>query len=296
MGAWGTGIWSDDTAQDLKDEYTCAFYKFGVEEALRKLDEYVRSECGGEEEEVWCIYRYSLADFMWKKGILTPEVRDSTIAMIDSGYAMDVWAEAGKSALKERQKVLAKLRAKLLSERPAPKKIKPNVHLNDIFENGDVITIQLRTLNKKYTQNSLFSMSDEEFHSLDGKYIIVQKIESTPSWHSALVPDICYYWLTMRLFAGIFDVPPTFEQAVALSDAAIDDEYTDMHYRSTTPLFWCESSIVYFRRRKYILLGNDKSDLSRFKNKFSVMNTFGADYDWTNPDSIFLAAIKRSQT
>ena len=116
MGTWGTSITGNDTAQDLYDEYTAAFYHYGVEEALERIDRYVRQEMFDESDsEEWCNYYYSLADFMWKKGILTPEVRDRAVGMIDSGFGLELWAEAGAKTLASRQKALAVFKEKLLS-------------------------------------------------------------------------------------------------------------------------------------------------------------------------------------
>ena len=289
MGTWGAGIYSDDTAQDLRDEYVCAFYKYGTDEALPKIDEYVRTMFDESDEQCWCSYRYSLADFMWKKGILTPEVRDSVIKMIDSGFGLEDWEDAGNSALRERQKVLEKLRAQLLSEQPAPKKIKPNFHLKPIFENGDFVAIQLQTAGKKYCCSRNFPMRDEDFHALDGKFIVVQKVRDSISWRSQLAPEICDYWARFRLCADFFDEPPSIGKAVSLPDA---DFSVFLFKDCSTPIFWCESSMVYFRRRKYVLLGNDPSNAERLSDcRDEVMATFGNDYDGFNPDSYFAAAI-----
>ena len=38
MGTWSASITGNDTAQDLMKEYTVAFYKYPVDEALEKLD------------------------------------------------------------------------------------------------------------------------------------------------------------------------------------------------------------------------------------------------------------------
>ncbi len=65
MGTWNVSITGNDTAQDLRIEYTVAFFKYGIEEALEKIDEYVRADGFDEsDEEEWCNYYYSLADFM----------------------------------------------------------------------------------------------------------------------------------------------------------------------------------------------------------------------------------------
>ena len=115
MGSWGAGISGNDTAMDLRSEYQAAFYFYDVETALEKIDAYVRKE-GFDESDAgeWCDYYYSLADFMWKKGILTEAVRDRAIGMIDAGFGLDIWEESGKAALRERNKVLEKFRENVL--------------------------------------------------------------------------------------------------------------------------------------------------------------------------------------
>ena len=96
MGTWSPSICGNDTAQDLRMEYSAAFWKYGVEEALARIDEYVRSEmCDESDEEEWCNYYYSLADFMWKKGILTEAVKNKAIEMIDSGFGLEIWEYEG---------------------------------------------------------------------------------------------------------------------------------------------------------------------------------------------------------
>ena len=178
MGAWSVSITGNDTAQDLLSEYTAAFYKYEPTEALQRIDNYVRENMFDESDEgEWCDYFYSLADFMWKKGILTDEIKEEAIRMIDSGFGMELWAEAGEKTYKKRQQVLSEFKEKLTSSMPPKKKIKPNVHTERIFKNGDLVAIQLQTAGKPYTENDEKPMSDEEFHTYDKKYILMQLID-----------------------------------------------------------------------------------------------------------------------
>ena len=189
MGAWSTSINGNDTAEDLKQEYTVAFWKFEVPEALRLLDEYVRKDFDESDPEEWVNYYYSLADFMWKKGILTDEVRDKAVAMIDSGFGLDIWEESGEKTLQSRKKVLAEFREKLLSPQPPKKKIKPNIHAERIFKDGDIIAIELQTAGKPYTKSTVRAMTEDAFHACDGKIVLMQLVKCKPDWHSALVPE-----------------------------------------------------------------------------------------------------------
>ena len=126
MGTWSTSITGNDTAADMRQEYCAAFYKYPVDEALAKIDSYVRKYmCDERDAEEFCDYYYSLADFMWKKGILTDEVRDKAIAMIDSKFGLDIWAESGEKTLRSREKVLSAFREKLLSPQPRKNPLSP---------------------------------------------------------------------------------------------------------------------------------------------------------------------------
>ena len=290
MGAWSTSINGNDTAEDLKREYTVAFWKFEVPEALRRLDEYVRRDIDEDDPEAWADYIYSLADFMWRKGILTDEVRNKAIAMIDSGFGLEVWAESGKKTLQARKKVLTAFRGKLLSPQPAKKRIKPNVYTDRVFRDGDIIAIKLQTEGKTYTGGRTgTTMTEEAFHAYDGKYILMQLVECKSSWNSKLVPEVKDYWAVFRLFEGIYDEPPEEINLRELKPAAF---YVN---RKASPCFYCESSPTYFRRRGAIVLGNDLESIKEVETGMNLWSIFfGINRPWINPDSELLAAMGKA--
>lgn len=286
MGTWGVSITGNDTARDLYSEYTAAFYRYGVQEALVRIDRYVREEMFDESDpEEWCNYYYSLADFMWKKGILTPEVRDRAMEMIDSGFGLELWAEAGAKTLAARQKALSAFKEKLLSPLPPKKKIKPDAHLERILEDGDILAVQLQTAGKPYTQSEERPLSEAEFHALDGKYVLMQLVSCTASWSSAIVPEVKDYWAMFRLFDGIYDSVPENVDAASLPEAQF------CHMRELSPLFHCECSLFYLKRRNYKVLCNRKdllpaSDIGTNNSVYWSINN-----RWENPDSLIVAAM-----
>ena len=271
MGAWSTSINGNDTAEDLKQEYTVAFWKFEVPEALRLLDEHVRQNFDESDPEEWVNYYYSLADFMWKKGILTDEVRDKALAMIDSGFGLDLWEEAGEKTLQSRKKVLAEFREKLLSPQPPKKKIKPDIHAERIFNDGDIVAIELQTAGKPYTKSTVRAMTEDAFHACD----------------SALVPEVGDHWATFRLFDGVYDEPPEAVNVRTLKPAEF------ICNSKFSPYFYCESSMYYFKRRQARVLGNDVSSLKDLDPDFNSTACvfFGINRPWGNPDSNLLAAM-----
>lgn len=286
VGTWNTGITANDTAKDLYEEYSVAFYKFDVEEALKRIDLYIREEMFDEsDEEEWCNYYYSLADFMWKKGILTDSVRNKAIEMIDGGFGMELWAAAGQKTLDSRKKKLEEFKEKLLSPQPARKKFRLNVQTERIFEDGDIIAVQLQTAGKPYTEQDLHPLSEADFHDLDGKYVLMQLVSCYASWSSSIVPEVKDYWACFRLFDGIYETIPNSIDVLLLKDALIHQS------SKMSSVFTCESKIFYFKRRNYKVLCNRKDLLLNLNTSSNNSIFWGINNPWSNPDSQIVAAM-----
>ena len=286
MGTWNTSITGNDTAKDLYIEYTAAFYKFDVEEALKRIDNYIRAEMFDEsDEEEWCNYIYSLADFMWKKGILTDSIRNKAVEMIDSGFGLELWQEAGQKTLDSRKKKLAEFKEKLLSPQLSKKKIKPNVYTERIFDDGDIIAVQLQTVGKTYTEQESKPISEEDFHNFDGKYVLMQLVNCYASWTSSIVPEVKDYWACFRLFDGIYDTVPNDVDLLSLKDALIHQG------QKISSIFTCESNMFYFKRRNYKVICNRKDLLSGLDTNSNNSIFWGINKPWSNPDSQIVAAM-----
>lgn len=286
MGTWNTSVTGNDTAKDLYIEYTAAFYKFDVEEALKRIDSYIRTEMFDEsDEEEWCNYIYSLADFMWKKGILTVSIRNKAIEMIDSGFGLDLWQEAGQKTFDSRKKKLTEFKEKLLSPQPPKKKIKPNVQTERIFDDGDIIAIQLQTSGKPYTEQDSKPISEEDFYNFDGKYVLMQLVNCYTSWTSSIVPEVNDYWACFRLFDGIYDTVPNDVDLLSLKDALIHQG------QKISSIFTCESNMFYFKRRNYKVICNRKDLLSGLDTNSNNSIFWGINKPWSNPDSQIIAAM-----
>ena len=285
MGTWSVSITGNDTARDLASEYGAAFYTYEPKEAVSKIDQYVRTHiCDESDEKEWCGFVYSLADYMWKKGILTEEVRDNAVRMIDTGFGLGLWAEAGKAALDKRKRALSDFRAKLLSPMPPKKKIRLNIFPERIFSNGDVVAIQLQTAGKPYTKNRDRAMFDEEFHAYDKKYILLQLIDCRVSWKSAIVPEVKDHWAVFRLFDGVYDAVPCDIDLESLKPVKFPT------WRGVESSFYCESSMIYFKKRNYQVIGNLQKNLDRGGgSQYPIFLAHNSPQ--ANPDSEFLAAM-----
>lgn len=280
MGTWNASINGNDTAQDLKSEYQAAFFYNDVETALTKIDAYVRIDFDESDEEEWTSYYYSLADFMWKNGILTDEVRNRAIEMIDSGFGLDIWEAEGKATLNKRKKVLAEFREKLLSPQPPKKKIRINLHMKPIFQTGDLIALQLKTLDKHYPAHS--QLGEQNFRDYDGKYIVLRKVGDKVNQYSYIEPQLKDYWARFQLYNRIFDECPTMEQLKDIPYVPTRDDTT----------FTSESSLFHLKKRNFRVIGNNQDNLPEVSNKNGLSFVFwGIDTHWGNPESDILTAI-----
>lgn len=280
MGAWNASINGNDTAEDLKSEYQAAFFCNDVETALAKIDEYVRSMFDESDEEEWSCYSYSLAEFMWKHGILTEDVRARTIDMIDSGFGLEIWELEGTSTLNKRKKVLAEFREKLLSPQPPKKKIRFNLHMKPIFQTGDLIAIQLKTLDKHYPAHS--KLGEDVFRGYDGKYIVLRKVGDEISQCSSIEPQLKDYWAKFQLYNAIFNECPSAEQLRNVPFVPTRDNST----------FTSESSLFHLKKRNYRIVGNNQDNLPEFHKTHGLSFVFwGISTQWGNPEHDILTAI-----
>ncbi len=113
------------------------------------------------------------------------------------------------------------------------------------------------------------------------------------SWKSSIVPEVRDCWAIFRLFDGTYDEIPDGVDVAALQEASF------WGYDTHTPYFVCESSMFYFRKRKYDVLGNDSlpdktvdvnEDYIQFQHNVKHIS-FGVYNDYNDADSDLIAAM-----
>lgn len=272
MGAWNCSINGNDTAQDLIDDYRAAFYYNNVDVAVKKIFDYVDSYLDDDEMPDFV---YSLADFMWKKGILTDEIKNKAIDMIDSDYGLEIWAESGEKILNKRKKVLRDFKHKLLSPQPPKKKITLKMNIATIFNEGDIITFKIKTADLDCSQYSQFDTSN--IKDYDNKYIVLRKAYNHISYTSSIEPNVKDTWAVFQIIPHFFDNQPTIDNVVKYLDKLL--EFNDM--------ILTESNMYYFKKRNYILLGNVKTKLPKdYKHSFNDVSSvyFSINKPWYHPE------------
>lgn len=137
MGTWGTAIFSDDLASDIR-----ATYRELLEDqvpdgdATRTVIESYRDLDADEEHLLWL----ALAAAQTQVGRLDDEVKTRALEVIDEGRGLELWAEAGPKQLAKRKAVLIKLREQLVGPQPARKTVRrPWRHETDLRA-GDLLS------------------------------------------------------------------------------------------------------------------------------------------------------------
>ena len=140
MGTWGTGLFSDDLAADLRGEFRDLIGEgLTTEAAVNRLQGEHESSVRDPEEE--SVFWLALAETGWRLGRLQDTVLKNALRVIDSGQDLSRWEDAADR--KKREQILSKLRAKLLSLPPSPKPVaKPKKSSNE-WQIGELIGFRL---------------------------------------------------------------------------------------------------------------------------------------------------------
>lgn len=202
MGIWSSHLYGNDTTTDVRDSYQELIYEtLDIEKAYTKLmkeyDEYLGTD---EEPLVW----YAIADLQWRYGRLMPEVKDKAIYWIDNNGGVDLWEEDPKGAVNFRKNIL-KLKSKILSPMPKPKKIiNPHNFVHNPWNVGDVYAFQ-------------FIKDEYACYGLKHKYVLLQKIGNTKPEGSKKYP--CS---VIQVFNKVFDEIPVLKEIQGLKPLNMD--------------------------------------------------------------------------
>ena len=140
MGVWGTGLFSDDVACDIRDHYR-QLLEDGAEDGvatrltLEKFQAYL-----AEADSVALI---AFAVTQSKLGRLESDVRDRALAIIDAGADLAVWERENPKLLPKRRAVLEKARVQLTGPQPARRRLRPPKRTSCGLAAGDVLALAL---------------------------------------------------------------------------------------------------------------------------------------------------------
>jgi hypothetical protein len=136
MGTWGPSLFSDDIANDLREDFRDAIADgLSPAEATDKILAEYRPDPADPSyaATVWL----ALAATQWRLGRLEVRVRDAALAAIDGGGAIAAWR--GTKDESRRRRILADSRAQLLSPPPPPRQVRRNLPCTCDWQPGDLV-------------------------------------------------------------------------------------------------------------------------------------------------------------
>lgn len=141
MGAWGTAIFSDDTARDVRESYVDLLGDglTGPDATKALLDEWSGSL---EDPDDAPVFWLALAATQWKCGRLETHVRQQAFNVIENGSDLARWKSRAKD-LKKRKLVLERLRLQLTSPQPPEKRIPKRFRDSNEWQVGDLVAYRL---------------------------------------------------------------------------------------------------------------------------------------------------------
>jgi len=138
MGAWGVGIFSNDDAADLREEFRELIAEgLSAGEATQRLvTEYGIGDGGVDDHDFWL----ALAATQHSLGRIVPEVVDRARGIVDDAGELERWPTAER---KRRKAALARLRDTLMQPPPSPKRVRRRSKVDTRLEAGQHIVVPL---------------------------------------------------------------------------------------------------------------------------------------------------------
>lgn len=141
MGSWGTAIFSDDTAADVRDAFR-DYIGDGLSSEMatsRLKQEYASSLDDPDDAPSFWL---GLASTQWDLGCLLPEVLANALRVIEDGTDLKRWNQ-DKPALAKRKAALERMRTKLLVSPPACKSVPKRHQDKNRWTTGQLIGYRL---------------------------------------------------------------------------------------------------------------------------------------------------------
>lgn len=119
MGAWGTGLWEDDLACDIQDEWNDLLDEGAsprkasniiLKSWLEEFEDY-EDEMDRQPDE--SILYISLAALQMRHKALTIAVKKKAISLIDKGADLELWEDGDQESYEERKEFLLDFKKKL---------------------------------------------------------------------------------------------------------------------------------------------------------------------------------------
>jgi Domain of unknown function (DUF4259) len=140
LGVWGTGLFSDDTACDIRNYYR-ELLEESVEDSAATRQTLEQFEPYLQEPDGVALIAFAVTPST--VGRLEADVRDRALAIIDAGADLAEWERENPKLLSKRRAVLEKARAQLTGPQPARRRLRPPKRRLCGLAAGDVLALAL---------------------------------------------------------------------------------------------------------------------------------------------------------
>lgn len=174
MGAWGTGISSNDTFADIYGQFIDLYNEgLSVQEITKRLIDENQEIINLPEDAT--NFWFAIANGQWDCKALDNEILTKVDQIIQTGEDLRVWKEldASPADLKAREKVLIKFLSKLKTEKDKPRKRTKKKLFDSIFKKGDCLVYKMDNGNF----GGAFVLTDEKETEVGTNYIAITTID-----------------------------------------------------------------------------------------------------------------------
>lgn len=161
MGAWGPGIFSNDTASDVRDSYFDLYDNGSDLVAIREQLErdFKEGDRLQDNTDLWL----SLAACQWRIGHMDADVLEKVRTIVHRGIDIEVWhsLDATPATLRSREKALHGLLAQIQTRNSKPRPRRRKSIPSTIFKTGECYAVRLS--NGNYTAIVVLADKKDEF-------------------------------------------------------------------------------------------------------------------------------------
>ena len=176
MGTWGTGIFDDDDAADVKEDYRDLVANGNSGEQATGI---LLHQWNSDPDNT--VFWLALAATQWRCGRLEERVKGRALQIIESQADLERWKQAGdRNALRKRTAVLEHLRTQLTSPQPKQSKIRKPYRSTTDWERAELIAYKLQS-GKSIIFRVLGVTGDK-----GGRYPVCEILD----WVGDLIPDL----------------------------------------------------------------------------------------------------------
>ena len=138
MGAWGAGLYQNDSALDVRNVYRdCKKIGFRDGDLASVVLETAAVDPAAGQDDSAPAY-LALADLLWKDGMLPDDIRRTALRIIADTSLHPHWDEAAMN--KKQRAVFDALATRLASPQPSPSPVRRTLYLEQCdFEIGEVL-------------------------------------------------------------------------------------------------------------------------------------------------------------